>query len=86
MVTMAAYEWSVGQRVMRVLPWLGLPCADARVTLHRKCMPGCLKQWLTRSAAAGAQNIDLVIEGTGVFLDRAGAGKHLQAGAKKVRA
>lgn len=32
------------------------------------------------------QNIDLVIEGTGVFLDRAGAGKHLQAGAKKVRA
>ncbi len=30
------------------------------------------------------QNIDLVIEGTGVFLDRAGAGKHLQAGAKKV--
>ena len=33
-----------------------------------------------------AQNIDLVIEGTGVFLDRAGAGKHLQAGAKKVRA
>lgn len=31
-----------------------------------------------------AQNIDLVIEGTGVFLDRAGAGKHLQAGAKKV--
>ena len=31
------------------------------------------------------QNIDLVIEGTGVFLDRPGAGKHLQAGAKKVR-
>jgi hypothetical protein len=29
-------------------------------------------------------NIDLVIEGTGVFLDTPGAGKHLQAGAKKV--
>lgn len=28
--------------------------------------------------------IDLVIEGTGVFVDREGAGKHLQAGAKKV--
>ncbi|WP_305778527.1 glyceraldehyde 3-phosphate dehydrogenase NAD-binding domain-containing protein, partial [Klebsiella pneumoniae] len=28
--------------------------------------------------------IDLVIEGTGVFVDRDGAGKHLQAGAKKV--
>jgi len=29
-------------------------------------------------------NIDLVIEGTGVFIDTAGAGKHLTAGAKKV--
>lgn len=28
--------------------------------------------------------IDLVIEGTGVFVDRDGAGKHIQAGAKKV--
>jgi glyceraldehyde-3-phosphate dehydrogenase (NADP+) (phosphorylating) len=28
--------------------------------------------------------VDLVIEGTGVFLNREGAGKHLQAGAKKV--
>ncbi|KAL8157790.1 hypothetical protein AgCh_002482 [Apium graveolens] len=28
--------------------------------------------------------IDLVIEGTGVFVDREGAGKHLEAGAKKV--
>lgn len=28
--------------------------------------------------------IDLVIEGTGVFLNREGAGKHIQAGAKKV--
>jgi glyceraldehyde-3-phosphate dehydrogenase (NADP+) (phosphorylating) len=28
--------------------------------------------------------IDLVIEGTGVFLNTAGAGKHLEAGAKKV--
>jgi len=28
--------------------------------------------------------IDLVIEGTGVFVDSAGAGKHIQAGAKKV--
>ncbi|KAG0560987.1 hypothetical protein KC19_9G028200 [Ceratodon purpureus] len=32
----------------------------------------------------GEMNIDLVIEGTGVFVDEAGAGKHLQAGAKKV--
>lgn len=32
----------------------------------------------------GAMNIDLVIEGTGVFIDTPGAGKHLQAGAKKV--
>ena len=30
------------------------------------------------------QNIDLVIEGTGVFLNREGAGKHIQAGASKV--
>jgi len=28
--------------------------------------------------------IDIVIEGTGVFIDPAGAGKHIQAGAKKV--
>lgn len=28
--------------------------------------------------------IDLVIEGTGVFVDKEGAGKHIQAGAKKV--
>lgn len=28
--------------------------------------------------------VDLVIEGTGVFVDREGAGKHIQAGAKKV--
>ena len=32
----------------------------------------------------GAENIDLVIEGTGVFISSEGAGKHLQAGAKKV--
>jgi glyceraldehyde-3-phosphate dehydrogenase (NADP+) (phosphorylating) len=31
-----------------------------------------------------ANNIDLVIEGTGVFVSSEGAGKHLQAGAKKV--
>ena len=29
-------------------------------------------------------NIDLVIEGTGVFVDAEGAGKHITAGAKKV--
>lgn len=29
-------------------------------------------------------DVDLVIEGTGVFVDRDGAGKHIQAGAKKV--
>lgn len=28
--------------------------------------------------------IDLVIEGTGVFVDKEGAGKHIEAGAKKV--
>ncbi|MCO5560624.1 hypothetical protein L7F22_014240 [Adiantum nelumboides] len=32
----------------------------------------------------GALGIDLVIEGTGVFVDADGAGKHLSAGAKKV--
>ncbi|GAB2241615.1 hypothetical protein Droror1_Dr00018390 [Drosera rotundifolia] len=32
----------------------------------------------------GEFDIDLVIEGTGVFVDREGAGKHLEAGAKKV--
>ncbi|GJN27389.1 hypothetical protein PR202_gb15409 [Eleusine coracana subsp. coracana] len=32
----------------------------------------------------GAMGVDLVIEGTGVFVDRDGAGKHIQAGAKKV--
>jgi glyceraldehyde-3-phosphate dehydrogenase (NADP+) (phosphorylating) len=31
-----------------------------------------------------AMNIDLVIEGTGVFIDSEGAGKHITAGAKKV--
>lgn len=31
-----------------------------------------------------ALGIDIVIEGTGVFVDREGAGKHIQAGAKKV--
>jgi len=31
-----------------------------------------------------AMNIDLVIEGTGVFIDTPGAGKHIQAGAQKV--
>ena len=31
-----------------------------------------------------AEKIDLVIEGTGVFISSEGAGKHLQAGAKKV--
>ena len=34
---------------------------------------------------AQAMNIDLVIEGTGVFIDEAGAGKHIEAGAKKAR-
>jgi len=29
-------------------------------------------------------NVDLIIEGTGVFLDSKGAGKHIEAGAKKV--
>ena len=32
----------------------------------------------------GELGVDIVIEGTGVFLDAPGAGKHLQAGAKKV--
>ncbi|KAJ0803962.1 putative oxidoreductase [Helianthus annuus] len=32
----------------------------------------------------GELGIDLVIEGTGVFVDREGAGKHIEAGAKKV--
>ncbi|BBN16474.1 glyceraldehyde 3-phosphate dehydrogenase (phosphorylating) [Marchantia polymorpha subsp. ruderalis] len=32
----------------------------------------------------GEMGVDLVIEGTGVFVDKEGAGKHLQAGAKKV--
>ncbi|CAM6102072.1 unnamed protein product [Calypogeia fissa] len=32
----------------------------------------------------GEMGIDLVIEGTGVFVDKDGAGKHLKAGAKKV--
>merc|ERR1712118_405482 len=32
----------------------------------------------------GEMGVDMVIEGTGVFLDTIGAGKHLSAGAKKV--
>eukprot|EP00889_Picochlorum_renovo_P006474 jgi/Picre1/33504/NNA_008828.t1 len=32
----------------------------------------------------GAMDIDIVIEGTGVFIDEKGASKHLEAGAKKV--
>jgi glyceraldehyde-3-phosphate dehydrogenase (NADP+) (phosphorylating) len=32
----------------------------------------------------GAMGVDLVIEGTGVFIDTPGAGKHIEAGAKKV--
>lgn len=32
----------------------------------------------------GAMDVDIVIEGTGVFIDQKGASKHLEAGAKKV--
>ena len=32
----------------------------------------------------GERNVDVVLESTGFFLDRAGAGKHIEAGAKKV--
>ncbi len=32
----------------------------------------------------GKMGVDIVIESTGVFRDRAGAGKHIEAGAKKV--
>jgi len=32
----------------------------------------------------GAMGVDLVIESTGVFIDQAGAGKHIASGAKKV--
>lgn len=32
----------------------------------------------------GDLGVDIVIEGTGVFVDEAGAGKHIQAGAKRV--
>lgn len=32
----------------------------------------------------GGKGVDVVLESTGFFLDKAGAGKHLQAGAKKV--
>lgn len=32
----------------------------------------------------GSKGVDVVLESTGFFLDRAGAGKHLEAGAKKV--
>eukprot|EP00897_Mesotaenium_endlicherianum_P009113 jgi/Mesen1/822/ME000111S10970 len=32
----------------------------------------------------GEMGIDLVIEGTGVFVDKEGAGKHIEAGAKRV--
>lgn len=31
-----------------------------------------------------AMGVDLVIEGTGVFIDRPGASKHIEAGASKV--
>ena len=32
----------------------------------------------------GGKGVDVVLESTGFFIDRAGAGKHLEAGAKKV--
>ncbi|MEX2580093.1 MAG: type I glyceraldehyde-3-phosphate dehydrogenase [Verrucomicrobiales bacterium] len=32
----------------------------------------------------GSKGVDVVLESTGFFVDRAGAGKHLEAGAKKV--
>lgn len=38
----------------------------------------------TCSSDGSEMGIDLVIEGTGVFVDKDGAGKHLKAGAKKV--
>ncbi|XP_010502598.1 PREDICTED: glyceraldehyde-3-phosphate dehydrogenase A, chloroplastic-like isoform X2 [Camelina sativa] len=40
----------------------------------------------TRLFSPGSKElgIDIVIEGTGVFVDREGAGKHIEAGAKKV--
>ncbi|MFN2137759.1 MAG: type I glyceraldehyde-3-phosphate dehydrogenase [Candidatus Promineifilaceae bacterium] len=46
-----------------------------------------LKSFSERDPAAlpwGELGVDIVIESTGVFKDRAGAGKHLDAGAKKV--
>ena len=42
-------------------------------------MKVCVCVWFCRD-----MGVDLVIEGTGVFVDREGAGKHIQAGAKKV--
>ena len=32
----------------------------------------------------GGKGVDVVLESTGFFIDRAGAGKHIEAGAKKV--
>lgn len=43
---------------------------------------GYLFKWLKN--VNREMGIDLVIEGTGVFVDREGAGKHIEAGAKKV--
>ena len=46
-----------------------------------------IKVFAERDPAAlpwGDLGVDIVIESTGVFRDRAGASKHLEAGAKKV--
>ncbi|XP_023638344.1 glyceraldehyde-3-phosphate dehydrogenase A, chloroplastic isoform X2 [Capsella rubella] len=44
----------------------------------------CLTETLLFSPGSKELGIDIVIEGTGVFVDREGAGKHIEAGAKKV--
>ncbi|XP_010425376.1 PREDICTED: glyceraldehyde-3-phosphate dehydrogenase A, chloroplastic isoform X2 [Camelina sativa] len=44
----------------------------------------CLTETRLFSPGSKELGIDIVIEGTGVFVDREGAGKHIEAGAKKV--
>lgn len=69
----AAQHYRTGQRRRGAVPPLAQPSQHAPA---QHCSP-----WLSLLSHRRLQ----VIEGTGVFIDEAGAGKHIEAGAKKVR-
>jgi glyceraldehyde-3-phosphate dehydrogenase (NADP+) (phosphorylating) len=74
------------------LPWaemgIDIVIEVHRHTSARSCCPSCVMLWLPTCMATGAKLTNCMcrtyVKGTGVFVDGPGAGKHIQAGAKKV--